>query len=431
VTSGCAKKSPEPAKAVKEVKPATPVSDVEEIGWMRLDPGPRPADSLQAYVPVELPERVRSFYRIKPDRRMLYALVEVERLVSDRRAVSTLTIRFEDGRWRLALEKTAIGSLPETPSFADFRRLLSDWTASTLKRHAITPSSDPVPEVDALEQDLTQGSSDKVLTALRALNPLAEQHPFHPRLLAAAARGTAWLLLQTHDELDLSDPLAGHALALVALAQALQPGSVAGDEAILDRALGYETAAAEAARALSAEDPIRWYAEFDAAALRKATARLDAPPRTQYLNLLEMARRGNQEDWFDAMRRSWWSGDPKIGLMHASLLLRDFETDRSAPAVLARATLAAAADAASGKDRPAREIRRGRRSSSRRPWTDPPPPATGRFSTSNPCGASIGRTSTRPFTPLPGSSSTSSARRTPRGASANRSWIRLPGLRPS
>lgn len=336
--AGCGRKPAEPAKAAAAAAPPV-VNDVEELGWMRLDLGPRPPDSLLAFVPVELPERVRGFYRLKPDRRMLYAFAEVDRLLSGRRTVSTLAIRFEDGLWRLTLDGNPIGVLPEMPSSSDFHELLSAWTAASLERHPITPSADPVPELASLETDLAQGSSDRVLAALQALNSLAAKHPFHPRLLAAAARGTAWLMLQTHDELDLADPLAGHAVALMAMAQSLEPGSLAADEALLDRALGYEAASVKAARSLPADDPVRLWTEFDGKGLLKAAAPRSASPRTQYLNLLELARRGGREAWFDALGRSAWAGDPNVPALHALLLLRDFGSDRSAPAELSRTVL--------------------------------------------------------------------------------------------
>lgn len=330
--SECRSKPTGPTKPVKSAE--KPVNDVEEIGWMRLDPGPRPSASMMAAKPADLPTYYRSLYLVKPDRRLLYAFAEIDRILGSRHMPATLTVRFENGGWRLALDKQEIGTLSEIPTFSEVRRLLSDWTGKCLARFGTRPDAAPISDLAPLEQDLTQGSTSRVIAALRALNGLAAQHPFHPQLLAAAARGTIWLTLQTRDELELSDPLAGHALALLVLAQSLDPGSLAADQVLLYRELGYEAAATEASQLLPADDPIRLWANFDARGLVKASSSIGATPRTQYLELLELAHRGGRETWFAAFRKSTWAREVNASTIRLILDLNDFASDHTAPEAL-------------------------------------------------------------------------------------------------
>lgn len=347
------------AKKPATTKPASlavqPPNDVEEIGWMRLDPGPRPPASMLAVKPAELPAHYRSLYRIKPDRRILYAFAEIDRLLAGRHVPSILSVRFEEGRWRLLLGQEDVGTLPEIPTWSDAHRLLVEWTALRRKRTTVVPSESPVPELGALQGDLGQGTPAKVLAALRTLNALAAERPLHPQLVRAAAHGTVWLTLQTYDYVRQSDPLMGHALALLVLAQSLQPDSLAEDEALLARVMGYETAAAGIAERLTVGDPVRLWVRFDAAGLAKVANAPDATPRTQYLMLLEASRRGGREAFFAAFRNTVWARETSTTSLGLLGSLGDFDLGRVVPQALAASAYlsVAALDLSSPSDRPA------------------------------------------------------------------------------
>src|SRR5687768_3324255 len=59
-------------------------------------------EALLAAVPADLPALVRDRYRLRPDRRLLKALVEVERLRTGA-APAPVKAEFQDGRWRILL----------------------------------------------------------------------------------------------------------------------------------------------------------------------------------------------------------------------------------------------------------------------------------------------------------------------------------------
>lgn len=330
-------------------RPKQARSTVEDIGWMRLDPGPAPGE-IGAVSQTDLPSFYRSRYRIKPDRRFLYAVEEIERLVSGRTATATLALRFERDHWSLQLEHETVGTLPEIPAYADWEQLIAGWTTRCLARHHATPSADAIPELANLATDLTQGSAEQVLTALGQVNRLASKHGLRPALVTAAAGGSVWLVVQTYDALQLSDPLVGHTLALVALSKALEPGRARSDEALLLRTMGYESAAAEAARALPPGDPAGPFARFDAQGLAVLAADKTAA-RAQYLELLDMARGRGPVRWWAAFRKSRWSREVNLASLRAIAELADFDSIKQTSAALTAAAFleATARDAERGK----------------------------------------------------------------------------------
>jgi tetratricopeptide (TPR) repeat protein len=337
--AGCGRK---PAVPEKAKAPPPPVSDVEVIGWMRLDPGPRPEPSLLKVKPPDLPQHYRSLYRVKPDRRVLYAIVEIDRLLGGSQPPA-VTVRFEDGAWKVRLGSDEAGSLPEIPTWADARRLLREWAAQRRTRYAVRTDSAPIPELSALEQDLAQGTPDRTFSALNRVNALAKRHPYNPELIAAAAKGAVWLFLQSIDFVRQSDPVAGHALALVALAQSLRPGSLTMEEAVLARQMGYEAFAEKCGEDLAPDDPVRLWLQFDSSGLAKAASAGGATPRTQYLMLLDRVRLGGREAFLSAFRRTVWAQQANTTSIGLTMLLGDFDLQRVAPkALTASAYLAVA-----------------------------------------------------------------------------------------
>ena len=109
------------------------------IPWFHDDPlpetvqKPRPvrrlqAEPLLAVAPAGLPAAVRDRYRPRPDRRLLLAVAEVQRL---RRGTPPEPVQaeFRDGKWRILSGKDEVGTLPEIPTFDEATDLLARWAA--------------------------------------------------------------------------------------------------------------------------------------------------------------------------------------------------------------------------------------------------------------------------------------------------------------
>ncbi len=313
---------------------------VEAIGWMRLDPGPAPG-AIGDVAPPELPSFYRRRYLLKPDRRFLYGIEEIDRLTSGRMKPATLFVRFDGDRWSLRLEQDSVGSLPEIPTYADWEPLLASWATRCLAKRKISEGSTETPELSALRADLSQGTTTNTLAALGRVNALASPDPLRPVVLDAAAAGTVWLCAQVYDELQLSDALLGHAAALVALAKAVDPRRSRSDEALLLFVMGYSGAAADASAQLPMDDPVGPFVRMQPkrlAALVAATPN----PRAQYLQLRAVGATGQAVRWWSLFKSSVWSRRVELASLRAVLALGQFETTPTAAQAF---TLAAFLDA--------------------------------------------------------------------------------------
>src|SRR3954452_21690336 len=90
-------------------------------------PARRPAaEPLLAVAPADLPAAVRDRYRPRPDRRLLAAVSEVQRLRTGA-APEPAKAEFRDGRWRILSGRDEVGVLSEFPSFEEATSLLAHW----------------------------------------------------------------------------------------------------------------------------------------------------------------------------------------------------------------------------------------------------------------------------------------------------------------
>src|SRR6266496_1650238 len=290
-------------KASSPTRIETKGPETEEIGWLTVRLENSPPDSLMAVKPENLPAHVKSLYRLRPDRRFLYAAAEMQRLTTGSPRRGVLAIRFEENRWRLSLDGSPFGDLPEFPNFADARSFLVSRVPAqpALQRK---PGS-PLKATDSAA--LENGLPADLLPALARLNAEWTASPGDPAVVESGLRGLLWLALQTFDELELSDPILGKALALLAIAQTREPGHLAREECLLASLLGYEDHARLMAQRLPAEDPVRLFADWDLAGLKALAHRPKADPRTEYLYLLRLAQNETKEDaWFPELEASSW-----------------------------------------------------------------------------------------------------------------------------
>jgi tetratricopeptide (TPR) repeat protein len=292
----------EAAVMARSTEPRKP--DTEEIGWLTVrveDPLP---ESLLAIKPPDLPARVRNFYRLRPDRRFLYAAAELPPLTKGVARRGVLTLRFEGERWHLSMDGAPLGDLSELPDFAEAKAfLLSRLTGQPALGKSPGATSLGAAEREGLEQTLRWDP----LQALVRLNPGWAASPGDPALAAVGLRSLLWLSLQTCDELQLSDPILGKAMALFAIVEAAEPGRHTREECLLASLLGYEDHAKLMAKNLATDDPVRLFADWDVAGLKTLAHLPKAKPDDEYFYLLRLARSKPDEGaWVQEFNASSW-----------------------------------------------------------------------------------------------------------------------------
>lgn len=295
---GCHRRSEEPSKTPKQTRALK--EDLETVGWLTIKRESPPPDSIGDVNPADLAQYVRDTYKLRPDRRALYAIGEIHRLLGGSHEVESF--RFKEERVFIRLGQTEVGEVPALSDYPQLRALLSAWAGRELKLQTIhsAPRSMFEPQLPAL----SSGSTTKTIEALTRLNELWRTYPGDPGLVEAALKGFVWLALRCRDDLELADPLLGRAFALAALLPNPRSSSAAGDEALLAYLMGYQSAARELAKELPAGDPVRPFVEENLEKTSKAVKAGTGDARARLLELLAIARTGQRRLFESAFEAS-------------------------------------------------------------------------------------------------------------------------------
>ncbi len=304
-----------------------PIPGVRRVGWVEIR-RPEATPELRTLAASAVPSYFDARSRVEPDRRALYAVAEVRRLLRGD-ANRGVSVRFENGQWTVRLGDDDVGRLPERPSFEDLRRLVAGWAGRERMATSAASVAPRPPGREGLARTLETAPVADVFDALRSLEGDWSRSPGDPEVARLACRALLWVHLQTADDLQLTDPILGKALALLALL----PGDNARETMLVAHEMGYETSALEAAQRLPAGDPDRLFVERRDADL---TALVESRPnaRVEYLHLLRLASKGDGAALTAALPRTSWakeSGAPTL-----SLILRgnEFGSDVAAAGAL-------------------------------------------------------------------------------------------------
>jgi len=233
------------------------------------------------------PEPVRAVL----DRRALSAVTDLHRLVTGDSA--TADARLENDRWVVRCDERRIGSLPESHRYEDLRNLLVAYAVALGAREAShADAALAESELARLEAALRASSAGEVLARIDGLASGRRD----PRVLRLASHAIVLLRLQCADQVDASDALAAHAMAVVALAASVDSGAVVRDECLLAETLHDEAFALRIASRLPERDPVRAFAMHEDSTLVKLAAK-SREPQALYLTLVRLGENRDAEGW--------------------------------------------------------------------------------------------------------------------------------------
>lgn len=261
------------------------------LDWVRFRRSDLRSDKVSAIPIAEMREYVSSSYRLVPDRRFLFALGEVRRLVSGKPAPE-LAVGLEKDRWMLRYDSVLVGSLPQFPSFPQLLSLLTSMAEQSLKGARLPNDSQPKAPRPA-DDRLKAFFAPNLIEVLEEI----DRRPSRSASWETAARALVLLRVQTFDRLDISDPLSARALATLALAKAAGSQGLLAEEALLADQLGYETDARLLATDLPPSDPVRAFVLHDEASLLAAADSQAASRLAQFLAAKRIAQKGDVGAW--------------------------------------------------------------------------------------------------------------------------------------
>jgi hypothetical protein len=212
-------------------------------------------------------------------------------------------MRFRERGWDVLLGSAQVGRLSEIPTFAEGTALLADWAKAHASTRRSTATTARAPDLQQLSAAIDALDPQGILTALHALDAAFVADRRNPAIVEAASRGFAWLSLFSVDRLEQADVLFGRAWALLALESSLGLPPVAEHETLIASSLGYEAAAAAAARGLAEGSPLRLYAAKDLAGLSRACVARPQELVCRYFELALLAERDNDTAFERAAER--------------------------------------------------------------------------------------------------------------------------------
>ena len=146
----------------------SPVPDARRVGWVEIRHR-EATPKLRTLAAPAVPSYFDAMSRVEPDRRALYAVAEVRRLLRGGTSERAVLVRFDGGQWIVRLGEEDVGRLPEIPSFADLLRLVRSSAGRESKTAHGAEEAPRASAREALAKTLDSGSVPDVLEALRSL----------------------------------------------------------------------------------------------------------------------------------------------------------------------------------------------------------------------------------------------------------------------
>jgi tetratricopeptide (TPR) repeat protein len=276
-------------------------------------------------------------YRLRPDRRVLLAIAEIHHLATGTLPGAVTATRTAD-HWQITYADSAIGELPDLPTYDQVMAFLSGWTRRlTLGRFA--PAATQADSASYIARFI---ADDDMAELTRIDAAWSATKNIDPRLARRAATALTALLAVSVDQTGIADPLAGRAIAAAVVADvggAKNPR----DEALLAVLLGYEGPARRIAAGLPSDDAVAAFVDDDRAALNALAMAGKADGQSRFLAMLAAAGTHDDSVWLDTRRRMHASPAQAPALAATALALELFHANYEVPGVIESAEMTALA----------------------------------------------------------------------------------------
>jgi thioredoxin-like negative regulator of GroEL len=257
-----------------------------------------------------------------PDRRLRLAVADLDRLLGRDDAGPIEADRVGE-RWQLVRNGAPLDSIADWATFEDLFALLVTRAGSLGAKGLITRTPG-VAGIDA--------SAPSIRRAHLADRAWSEDGP-NLTTLQSAVSALADLSSLVPDRVGVADPLLARALAAAALCEAVAPGTVGADIALIANALGYRASAWARTERLDVSDPVRAFIRNEHATLRGLAERPGATRRAKQLHLITLAATRDVAGWERWLARAF-PEDSDWALLATGMALRDFGTNATLGAAI-------------------------------------------------------------------------------------------------
>ncbi|MCI0415490.1 hypothetical protein L0222_22175 [bacterium] len=275
-------------------------------------------DSPVLQVPAaQMREEFLKAYRLKPDRRALMALAEIDYLITGKNKKPT-EARFVQGRWKILYDDKKVAEIPEFPDFKDLLKILQKQAEALVAKYEHTEArSVPKPQAAFLVP--------QAIESLRNTNQKWKRKTLDVQTLSEASRSLTALTLQSLDRLEIADIVSARALAATVLTQKLSGDPMIREECLLAHSMGYSKHANELALKLPENDPVRLFFEQKDDQLLKTASTPASTDQTRYLSMMRISLKRDSGAWNKLSTTLFKNRDSALSLLKTGLDVRQFE----------------------------------------------------------------------------------------------------------
>jgi hypothetical protein len=286
--------------------------------------------------PDQARQRRPEIFRLRPDKRFLIALAELDRMATSGNTTS-LRLAWNGNSWRIEFPGGSRLMAPTVANYSELRHALSERAHALLRPGGSRNAAWHPERAAALKAAADRLSGAETIVALKQIDsssPVGLGLPDGPQASGAAHAYVA-LTLEGLDELEMADLVQGRLLAFLALAEAQDVRPDPSDDALAAFSMGYASDALRIATSLEPNDPARLYVERRTDDLVRAARSPGSPRRVRYLALLSLASRGNATPWSELAQYAFADESESLAVLRAAAALRSFEINASlGPAVM-------------------------------------------------------------------------------------------------
>ncbi len=239
--------------------------------------------------------RMRSSYKLLPDRRFLLAIAEIHQLITGE-AKSEIELSYTENGWLINYKGEKVGSLSVFPTGDELFALLKQWSKNlktTVGPQVISGKSAPPVQVTTL-------CPSELFKLFSVSN--AKDYQTDICKIQTASSAAAWLSIVSIDETGVGDGFYSRALALKACSLSDDSVENIRNECLLADSLQYYAHARKLAAKLPVGDPVRLYLEQDTAGLAKACLGSNKLDQKTFLYLMTLARQRNSAQWLKVLK---------------------------------------------------------------------------------------------------------------------------------
>jgi hypothetical protein len=294
--------------------------------------------------PIERRAEIARIYRPTPDRRLLGALADVQRIVVAKEVVGEPSATFDGTSWTVAISGKEAARFSEFPKFGE-ALAATVALARKLESSRGWKLTGPPPAEPAPALPFDEAAFALATTAQGSWAKSPNRTALHD-----AARALVAIATQQSDSMELANGIHARALATLAIDKAYGGAPTATLEAMLAAAMGYRKEAQDIAASLPASDPVRQFVLREDAPLESEAKKAGAAPWTKYLYLRRLSGRGDHRAEAAWARAAFPDSSLSLPILGIRIGDRELANWRTMAAVFPPAVLLATARAGGAAD---------------------------------------------------------------------------------